>query len=830
MGANVSFVEGSQSCTGSPSKLQTFSRLAHSYTVSDTDLAGKDKKKKASKFATLRKKLIRARRHSRSCDYGRALREFISSWSVRDISTLIHEYEALIAMKELAITTNLARPPANSFRHDFSHLYDFKFCTDIDLVYKGVCFPAHRALLSIRSPFFRDILSRNHESFPQIPIKLRTHGVDIVLFSVLLRYLYTDTLSHDELHIENRDILLKVATELGMPNPLDQDLQTLLDTGDYSDAVLVFSSELDLNESFSSEAGSSDGFSRTKYELPCHKAVLAARSPFFRNLLLRRARSGEDLTDYALNAPTRIVLDDSVIPRRYARVLLHAIYLDVVDLSLIMRGSASMCSLSEVQAIVAGKGQMTVVDEAMEMYQIGQFLDIPALSQGCEDIIADNITVDNLISVLTWSAEPHGSSWVSRQALHFLREEFIQVANSPVLFELSKSHLIETLSSDLLQAGELDVLTAVMKWGEHHLVRRIEKREPNLLSHTAHSVSKKGVKRRDLNDVELRDILAEILPLVRMDHVLPHNSDILTSAIRRGLVSTPPSHMISDDGGTNQIASAWIPGKNSGMFTRPRLFTPYYEEAKSVLEDRQMSGQDHELARVRPIQISSIPDTLYMVEDPQYIQQFMTYNPSPLHNIDIVSGTIPVPTSEMLRLMIQREQELQSLPQVQRAFSQSFIDRRSVMCQIKLRVVREFGWPDATVDVLQNMQYYYDNERVPGFVDRNYHATPSKRPPSPRLQLRRRKTAPTKPVQCVSPLSSPTKTYRPPLIESPSSSPNSDHDNSRSATLSSNRSTLSDTMPDIAMATASVNQLQLQDEYGPDIGDEGASRHGTLYI
>lgn len=124
-----------------------------------------------------------------------------------------------------------------------------------------------------------------------------------------------------------------------------------------------------------------------------------------------------------------------------------------------------------------------------------------------------------------------------------------------------------------------------------------------------------------------------------------------------------------------------------------------------------------------------------------------------------------MPNSETLRLMIQREQELQSLPQVQRAFNQLYIDRRSVMCQIKLRVVREFGWPDATVDVLQNIQYYYDNERVPGFVDRNYHAAPSKGPTSPRLQLRRRKTTPTKPVQCVSPLSSPTKTYRPPLIE-----------------------------------------------------------------
>lgn len=831
MGTNTSFPEGSQSCAGSPSKLQTFARLGHSYAVSDSDLAGKDKKKKASKFSTLRKKLIKVRRHSRSCDYGRALREHVSSWSTRDVSALIQEYEALIALKELAISTNVARPPANTYRHDLAHLFDFKFSADIDLIYRGMCFPAHRALLSIRSPFFRDILSRSHDSYPQIPVKLRTHGVDINLFSALLRYLYTDMLNQEELQLENRDILMKVAAELGMPNPLDQDLRTLLDTGDYSDAVLVFSSEVDLNESFSSEAGSSDGFCRSKHELPCHKAVLAARSPFFRNLLIRRARSCEDLTE----THTRIVLDDSVIPRRYARVLLHAIYLDVVDLSLIMRGSASMCSLSEVQAIVAGKGQMTVVDEAMEMYQIGQFLDIPALWQGCEDIIADNIALENLISVLTWSAEPHGSSWVLRQALHFLREEFIQVSNSPVLYELSKSHLIETLSSDFLQAGELDVLSAVIKWGEHHLVRRIEKREPNLLSHTAHSVSKKGVKRRDLNDVELRDILAEILPLVRTDHIIPYSSEVLTSAIRRGLVSTPPSHMISDDGAPAHSASAWIPGKNSGIFVRPRLFTPYYEEAKGVLEDRQISGQDQELTRVRPIHMSTIPDTLYMVEDPQYIQQFMMYNPAPAQNIDIISGTIPVPNAETLQLMVQREQELQSLPQVQRAFNQTYLDRRSVMLQLQLRVVREFGWPDATVDVLQNIPYYYstDSHR---YVDDGFLVP--RRPQSPQLHLHRRRISPPKPIHCVSPMMSPVKSYRPPLIESPSSSPNSDHDNSRTATLnsnrsgtlSSNRSTLSDTIPDIAMATATANQLQLQDELGPDIGDEGASRHGTLYI
>ena len=103
--------------------------------------------------------------------------------------------------------------------------------------------------------------------------------------------------------------------------------------------------------------------------------------------------------------------------------------------------------------------------------------------------------------------------------------------------------------------------------------------EPNLLSHTAHSVAKKGVKKRDLNDVELRDILADILPLVRLDHVIPYSNDILNGAIKRGLVSTPPSHMIGDDSPGHKIC-AWVRGKNNGIYVRPRLFIPYYEEAK----------------------------------------------------------------------------------------------------------------------------------------------------------------------------------------------------------------------------------------------------------
>ncbi|KAH3853546.1 hypothetical protein DPMN_096073, partial [Dreissena polymorpha] len=387
-------------------------------------------------------------------------------------------------------------------------------------------------------------------------------------------------------------------------------------------------------------------------------------------------------------------------------------------------------------------------------------------------------------------------------------------------------------------AGELDVLTAVMKWGENLLVKRIEKREPNLLSHTAHSVSKKGVKRRDFNDVELREIMAEILPLVRMDHVIPHNNEVLMSAIRRGVVSLPPSHMYSDDTGVGQTAAAWVPGRNNGMFMKPRLFTPYYDEAKSMLEEREMSSNaDHNYPRVRTIQMSSIPDTLYMVDDPQYVQQFMAVNPVPLSNIDIVSGSIPVPSVDMLKMMIERVQDIQSTPQIQRAFSLPYTDRRSVCHQLQLRVVREFGWPDTTVDVIQNAHYYYNSD--PHNCGRGYqdHSYPplnqSRRRSNSQLELRlSRQHSPPKPVQRTSsPVMSLRKSYRPSTFESPSSSPSSDYEGSRSATLTSNHSTLSDTMPDIAMATGAVSQMQL--DFTPlqlDIGDEQTGRHGTLYI
>lgn len=70
---------------------------------------------------------------------------------------------------------------------------------------------------------------------------------------------------------------------------------------------------------------------------------------------------------------------------------------------------------------------------------------------GCEDIIAESISLDTLIAILKWSSHPYGSKWVHRQALHFLCEEFSQVMASDVFYELSKDHLLTAIQSDYLQ-------------------------------------------------------------------------------------------------------------------------------------------------------------------------------------------------------------------------------------------------------------------------------------------------------------------------------------------------------------------------------------------
>lgn len=583
-------------------------------------------------------------------------------------------------------------------------------------------------------------------------LELRSSPVDVQMFAQLLRYLYTGDLCQHDPNIDV-SVLRRLSEDFGTPNPLEHDLRYLLETGDYADATLVFTSELSANslpvvvanvapnlasssaaaagtsgiaagglELQRPDSGSSEFGFRPKLELPCHKAILSARSPFFRGMIQRRLRSFEEQGDRAI--PTRIVLDESVIPKRYARVLLHAIYMDTVDLSLIIRSNSSSPQGSLSEAAQGSRQQRgNHLEEAMELYQIGRFLELDILSQGCEDLILEWLTLESLPMVLRWGSQPHGSSWVYRQACHYLREEFSAIAVSPILHQLEKSQLIDALQSNFLQASELEILGAVLRWGEQELIRRMEDREPNLLSHTAHSVTRKGIKKRDLSDIELREILSELLPHVRMDHVLPPNNETLHSAIRRGLVSTPPSHMIGDDRDNLRI-NAWIRGgKNHGLFVRPRMFMPYFEELKTLLEDNNTS-QQLELHRMRRARTHypDIPDTLYMVSrlnrcsvgnvGSSSSNDLLAAQATTL--LDVVNSTssIPAPDPTSMANMQKREQKLKQAPTCQRALSLTLSSKHEIYRQIRLRIVREFNFPDEVANLLENSVSCFCNDDI----------------------------------------------------------------------------------------------------------------------
>nr|XP_042714570.1 BTB/POZ domain-containing protein 7 isoform X1 [Chrysemys picta bellii]XP_042714571.1 BTB/POZ domain-containing protein 7 isoform X1 [Chrysemys picta bellii]XP_042714572.1 BTB/POZ domain-containing protein 7 isoform X1 [Chrysemys picta bellii] len=669
-----------------------------------------DKKKKSSGLATLKKKFIKRRKSSRSADHAKQMRELLSGWDVRDVNALVEEYEGTSALKELSLQASLARPEARTLQKDMADLYEYKYCTDVDLIFQETCFPVHRAILAARCPFFKTLLSSSPEYGAEIIMDINTAGIDMPMFSALLHYLYTGEFGMEDSRFQNVDILVQLSEEFGTPNPLDVDMRGLFDYMCYYDVVLSFSSNSELVESFSGSPNCLDE------ELRAHKAIISSRSPFFRHLLQRRIQTGEEITDRTLRTPTRIILDESIIPKKYAKVILNCMYTDVVDLS-VLHCSPSVGSLSEVQALVAGKLNMTRAEEAMELYHIALFLEFNMLAQGCEDIIAESISLDTLIAILKWSSQPYGSKWVHRQALHFLCEEFTQVMTSDVFYELSKDHLLTAIQSDYLQASEQDILKYLVKWGEHQLMKRIADREPNLLSGTAHSVNKRGVKRRDLDIEELREILSSLLPVVRTEHILPMNSEILSDAMKRGLISTPPSDMLpTAEGGKS---NAWLRQKNAGIYVRPRLFSPYVEEAKSVLDEMMVEQTD--LVRLRMVRMSNVPDTLYMVNNavPQCChmishQQISSNQSNPP---SVVANEIPVPHLLVVKEMVKRLQELRHTEQVQRAYALNCGEGATVSYEIQIRVLREFGLSDAAAELLQvwktvwNPHKFFPDER-----------------------------------------------------------------------------------------------------------------------
>ncbi|KAG6465527.1 hypothetical protein O3G_MSEX015208, partial [Manduca sexta] len=332
----------------------------------------------------------------------------------------------------------------------------------------------------------------------------------------------------------------RLAAALGFsPDSLHRDMRYLLDSGEMADARLVFRLE--------GGCGAAYGF-RTALELPCHRLVLAARSRFFRSVMSRRSGAGG-----------AVCVDEKVLPRRFARALLHAAYTDQVDLSLIGRNSSSPSSTNTSNGSTSWAGvsrggarpaTTALLDDAFQLYEIARFVEMPIVVQGCEDAIVEALSAETLPHVLRWAAAPHASQWVHRQAMRFLRDEFPSIMSVSACGRLPSSALAGALASPFLQASEACTLRALVRWAAE--------RSP--------VVSR--ARRAAAADSVLRDALAALLPLVRLEH-LPPDHDLLNQLIRRGVISGPVA-----GGGT---ADAWL---GRGAFRPARCFLPYLDEIK----------------------------------------------------------------------------------------------------------------------------------------------------------------------------------------------------------------------------------------------------------
>lgn len=75
------------------------------------------------------------------------------------------------------------------------------------------------------------------------------------------------------------------------------------------------------------------------------------------------------------------------------------------------------------------------------------------------------------------------------------------------------------------------------------------------------------------------------------------------SQLKRGLISTPPLDMLpTAEGGK---ANSWLRQKNAGIYVRPRLFSPYVEEAKVWL---------YHMGFNNIIMIKEVSDTVFKAE------------------------------------------------------------------------------------------------------------------------------------------------------------------------------------------------------------------------
>lgn len=170
-------------------------------------------------------------------------------------------------------------------------------------------------------------------------------------------------------------------------------------------------------------------------DFPCHKAVLAASSPYF------RAMFTSDLRE-----------------RNSQRIQLPEIYSDTMALIL--------------DYVYSGEVKITL-ENVQSLFQAADFLDYNNLSAGCIVFLKNNITVDNCIDLIQFASRCSSSGSLLDAAMTLLDNNFENVTKNRAFLDIEPDILIRVLTSESIRlTSEETIVFACLRWLAHDFERR----------------------------------------------------------------------------------------------------------------------------------------------------------------------------------------------------------------------------------------------------------------------------------------------------------------------------------------------------------------------
>ena len=335
----------------------------------DRDNESKTKSKKLTRLGTIRRKLAKSLKTGKNSDFSKHMRGLLQNWTVQQIQELVNQYERFEAIKRLSILSDAAKPDIKSLQQEFLEILDNEVCTDLVIEYNGNLYSLHKSIVSCRCKFFAKYLAAYKNGNDVIKFEIPGLVLDASTFASLLRYIYSGIIDNLEL----KNILTELTEKFGVLNELIHDLKSLKQSTNHTDVLLVYPNKrgLDNHRQKVIDLSPASTLESKTQEILCHSAVLNARSMFFQSLITRKLKERQNPKD-----PVRIVLDEKVLPQCYIQVVLLCIYTDNVDLSSVIKWKVAEDGTGEADRL------LSTSEMAMELYEIGKFLELSSLVRG----------------------------------------------------------------------------------------------------------------------------------------------------------------------------------------------------------------------------------------------------------------------------------------------------------------------------------------------------------------------------------------------------------------------------------------------------------------